>query len=58
VQEGGQQGPIGGLELDPLVAELALQHSDLVAQHEDLGVLGLVAGGSSRSRANTLVTPR
>ncbi|MGC5020939.1 hypothetical protein [Micromonospora sp. DT47] len=57
-QQGGQQGPVGGLESDALVAELALQHGDLVAQDEDLGVLVVIAAGSSRSSANTLATPR
>jgi hypothetical protein len=43
VEQGGQQRPVGGMESDPLVAELALQHGELVAQHEDLGVLVVVA---------------
>jgi hypothetical protein len=44
-QQGGQQGAVGGLEPDTLVAELALQHGDLVAQDEDLGVLAVIAAG-------------
>jgi hypothetical protein len=43
VQEGGQQGPVNGAELDALVAELPLQHSELVPQDKDLGVLVVVA---------------
>jgi anti-sigma factor ChrR (cupin superfamily) len=38
-QQGGQQRPVGGLEPDALVAELALQHAQLVSQHKDLRVL-------------------
>jgi hypothetical protein len=34
-----QQRPITWAELRPLSAQLALQHRDLVAQDEDLGVL-------------------
>jgi hypothetical protein len=44
-RQGGQQGPFGGLESDALVAELALQHDDLVSQDEDLGVLVVIAAG-------------
>ena len=45
LEQSGQQRPIGRLEPDPLVAELALQLAELVAQHEDLGVLVMVAAG-------------
>jgi hypothetical protein len=45
VEQGGQQRPVGGLEADPLVAELTLQHEELVAQHKDFGVLVVVAAG-------------
>jgi hypothetical protein len=31
------------LEPDPLAAEVSLQHGELVAQHEDFGVLVAVA---------------
>ena len=59
MEQGGQQRPVGGKESDPLVAELPLQHGELVAQYEDLGVLVMVAaGGSSRSSATMFVTPR
>jgi hypothetical protein len=43
VQQGRQQGPIGRAELDALVAELPPQYGDLMTQHEDLGVLVVVA---------------
>jgi hypothetical protein len=43
VQQGGQQCSVVGLEPDALVAELALQHSEFVAQCEDLGVLVAIA---------------
>jgi hypothetical protein len=46
VEQGGQQRPVGGLEPDPLVAELALQHRELVTKHEDFGVLIVVAAGA------------
>lgn len=42
VQEGGQSRPVGGLEAEALVAEVAPQHTELVAQDEDLGVLVVV----------------
>jgi hypothetical protein len=42
-QQGGQQRPVGGVELDALVTELVLQHAELVAQDEDFGVLVVVA---------------
>ena len=42
MQQRSQQGSVGGLEPDALAAELALQHGDLVAQHEDLGVLVVI----------------
>jgi hypothetical protein len=45
VQECRQQRPVGWLELDALVCELALQHADLVSQREDLGVLVAIAVG-------------
>jgi len=43
VQERREQGAVGGLELNPLTVELALQHGDLVAQGEDLDVLVVIA---------------
>jgi hypothetical protein len=45
LEQSGQQRPIGRLEPDPLVAELALQHAELVPQHEDLGVLVMITSG-------------
>ncbi|MDT3446507.1 MULTISPECIES: hypothetical protein [unclassified Pseudofrankia] len=45
MQEHGEQGAIGGLELDPLAVELALQHGDLMSQREDLDVLVTVTAG-------------
>jgi hypothetical protein len=43
VQQCGQPCPIGWVESDPLSAELAVQHRELVAQREDLRVLVSVA---------------
>jgi hypothetical protein len=42
VQQCGQPCPVGWFETDPPV-ELALQHSELMAEGEDLGVLVAVA---------------
>jgi hypothetical protein len=39
VKQCGQQRSVGRLEPDLLRAELALQHRDLVAQHEDFSIL-------------------
>jgi hypothetical protein len=39
----GEQGAVGGLELGSW--DLAVEHGELVAQHEDLQVLGSVATG-------------
>ena len=39
VQQRGQPGPIGWVKPDALLAELAMQHRELVTQHEDLRVL-------------------
>ncbi|MFJ8582634.1 hypothetical protein [Micromonospora sp. NPDC093277] len=39
MQQRCQQRPVGRLEPDLLRAKVALQHSDLMAQREDLGVL-------------------
>ena len=39
----GEQGPVGGLELGTL--DLAAKHGELVAQDEELQVLGGVAAG-------------
>jgi hypothetical protein len=41
---GSQQGPIGRLE--PWSRNLAAQHGELVAQHQDLQILGRVAAGA------------
>src|SRR5258705_8659163 len=55
VQQRGQQCPVARLEPRLLSAQLALQHRDLVAQDEDLGVLvpiahrAAVAGARPRS---------
>ncbi|MBP2329308.1 hypothetical protein JOF56_009693 [Kibdelosporangium banguiense] len=43
MQERGEQRPVGRAEPHPGVAELALQHCDLVAQREDLDVFVPVA---------------
>jgi hypothetical protein len=43
VQECGQECPVGGGEPRPGIAQLSFQHGDLVAQHQDLGVLVPVA---------------
>lgn len=56
--EGGQERPVGGGEPRPVTAQLPLQHGDLMAKRQDLGVLILVAHGRSRSNANTFVTVR
>jgi hypothetical protein len=39
--DGGEQGPVGRLQ--PGTWELATQHGELVAQDEDLQVLGSIA---------------
>jgi hypothetical protein len=41
--DGGEQGSIGRLQ--PRSLDLAAQHSELMAQHQDLEVLGGVAAG-------------
>jgi hypothetical protein len=46
--DGSEQGAVGGLE--PGSWHLAAQHEQLVAQHEDLQVLGGVAAGEHRER--------
>jgi hypothetical protein len=43
VQQRRQQRPITSAEPRFLSTQLALQHRDLVAQDEDLGVLGPIA---------------
>ncbi|MGI5175223.1 hypothetical protein ACQEVZ_02690 [Dactylosporangium sp. CA-152071] len=43
VQQRRQERPIARVEPHPLVAQLALQHHDLMAQGEDLSVLVPVA---------------
>ncbi|OKI24905.1 hypothetical protein A6A25_33420 [Saccharothrix sp. CB00851] len=58
VQQGGEEGPVGGGEPWAGVSELALQDRDLVAQRQDLGVLARSLMGSRRSKANELDTPR
>jgi len=40
-----QQRPVGWLEPDLLRAKMALQHRDLMAQREDLGVLVPITAG-------------
>jgi hypothetical protein len=42
MRERGEQRPVGRAEPHPGVAELPLQHSDLMAQREDLDVFVLV----------------
>ncbi|KAK1185368.1 hypothetical protein B7755_049210 [Streptomyces sp. NBS 14/10] len=58
VQQRRQERPIAGREPDLVLAELAFQHGDLVAQGEDLRVLVRPVIGSRRSIANVFVTPR
>jgi hypothetical protein len=41
--DGGEEGPVGGLELGSW--SLAAEHSELVAQNEDLKLLGGIAAG-------------
>jgi hypothetical protein len=41
--DGGEQGPVGGFELGPW--SLAAEHGELVAQDEDLKILGGIAAG-------------
>jgi hypothetical protein len=43
VQQGGQERPVGQGEPRPGLAQLPLQDDDLVAQRQDLHLLGLVA---------------
>jgi hypothetical protein len=43
VQQGGQERPVGRGEPRPGHAQLPLQHGDLVAQRQDLGILVPVA---------------
>jgi hypothetical protein len=43
VQQGGEEGPIGGREPDLLAVELAFENRDLMPEGEDLRVLGPVA---------------
>ena len=43
VKQRGEDGPVRGMEAYLLAGQLPLQHRDLVAQGEDLRVLGLVA---------------
>jgi hypothetical protein len=45
VQQGGEEGPVGGGELDFLAVYLPLEDHDLVAQGEDFGVFGVVTHG-------------
>jgi hypothetical protein len=43
VQQRREESPVGGIEPHLLPLQLPLQHRDLVAEGEDLRVLGLVA---------------
>jgi hypothetical protein len=43
VQERGEEGPVGGGEPDLVAVQLSFEHRDLVAEKQDLGVLGAVA---------------
>jgi hypothetical protein len=45
VQQGGEEGPIGGSELDLLAVDLPFQNHDLMSQGKDFGVFGMVAHG-------------
>jgi hypothetical protein len=45
VQKRGQPCPVGWVKPDPLSVELTLQHGELVAEGENLGVLVPVAAG-------------
>jgi hypothetical protein len=44
----GEQGPVSGLELGS--GNLATQNGELVAQYQDLQVLGRVTAGGQRER--------
>ncbi len=57
-EQRGQPGPIGQLELDPLPAELAVQHRELVTYARISASLSRSQPGSSRSNANAFVIPR
>jgi hypothetical protein len=43
VQQGGQPGPVGRGEPDPVAVQASFKDHDLVPQGEDLGVLVAVA---------------
>lgn len=43
VQQGGQEGPVGGGEPRPVTSQLPFQDGDWVAQGQDLGVFIPVA---------------
>jgi hypothetical protein len=45
VQQGGEEGPIGGSELDLLAVYLPFRNHDLMSQGRDFGVFGMVAHG-------------
>jgi hypothetical protein len=55
---GSQQSPITRGKPHPVRTELPLQDRELMAQREGFRVLVLLLIGSSRSSANTFVTPR
>jgi hypothetical protein len=52
VEQNGQQRSIAGAEPDRPVAELTLQHGELVPQHQDLSVLVVVAAGEQPQQRN------
>jgi hypothetical protein len=58
VQQCRQECPIARSGPRPLLAELAFQHRDLVAQGQYLDVLSRSPIGSRRSMANAFATPR
>jgi hypothetical protein len=58
VQQRRQQRPITGVQAHLLLAQLALQDGDRIAQRQDLNVLSRSLIGSVRSTANALVTPK
>jgi hypothetical protein len=58
VRQCREEGTIGRSEPHIFVAELALQHGELVARGQDFGVLSRSLIGSSRSTAKVFVTVR
>jgi hypothetical protein len=45
VQHGGEKRPVGGAEADLLAAQVPFEHGDLVAEGQDLRIIGAVTHG-------------